>query len=787
MTTNTWTASTSGDWTTAGDWSSGVPTSTQDVLIGSNAANTIVTSASIETVDSIGINSGDQLAITGGTFGALDATGPNGIFGEISAQDADFSVGGGTTNHTINNSGLIFLQSLTTTQTHFYFDNNVTLDGAGIVVMDISGQGSITSNQITSPSGLTATLTNQDNTIAGTGLITDIFFINHGTVDTNINQNNLSEHGTLTIAGNASGGAFDNENLVKADDNGTLILGSTGQGNQSVITNNGTIAINNDQNTTHTNVEIAGQVTIKSGGDGKIQFEGSNGDGNNLVSNGQAATLILEDSTLSGAGNLGDSNLTLSIVGTVIEETTGALVINAANTTIESSSRMEAAESGMIFANGQITDNGIVHSISGGEFFLNGRLDNLTGHGLVEIGPNSQFFIQTGGSVTGNVQFTGAGSTLKLSNRTLQIGGEIVGAVAGDNLDLAFQAFAAGDKAVWTQRGSAGTLNVETSTGAILKPLELEGHYTSSDFSVVADGANDVLVKVTNTPAIKSDYNHDGTSDALLVNSAGTAIDWILQFGNYQSFNFIGNTSGFNVAGSGDFNGDGTADVLLQNSSGSVIDWIMNNGQFASFNPIGSAAGFNILGTGDFNADGTSDVLLQSSSGNMIDWIMNNGVYSSSGGIGNANAAGFGVVGTGDFNGDGTSDILLENGAGNLIDWIMQNGTYQSFNNIGNTQGYGVVGTGDFNNDGVTDLLLENGSGNLIDWTMKNGTFAGWNEIGNTSGFSVVGTGDYNHDGSTDILLENSSQSVIDWTMQNGVYSGFQGVGNASGFAVTKT
>src|SRR5262249_26161315 len=64
-----------------------------------------------------------------------------------------------------------------------------------------------------------------------------------------------------------------------------------------------------------------------------------------------------------------------------------------------------------------------------------------------------------GGSVAGNVTFMGAGATLRVDQSVSQIGGDIVRAAAGDDIDLHFQTFASGDHAVWQQTaGQTGTL-----------------------------------------------------------------------------------------------------------------------------------------------------------------------------------------------------------------------------------------------------------------------------------------------------------------------------------------
>ncbi len=317
---------------------------------------------------------------------------------------------------------------------------------------------------------------------------------------------------------------------------------------------------------------------------------------------------------------------------------------------------------------------------------------------------------------------------------------------------------------------------------------EYYGNSTSQSLSAVDLQLLDTLgfnVTAATTPQMNGapfDFSGTGTSDVLLFNSSGSVIDWMIQNGSYQSYNFIGNTGGYSIAGAGNFDGSRTSDILLTNTSGSVIDWMMSNGGYTGFNYVGNAQSYGVVGTGDFTGNGTSDVLLENAAGNVIDWLLSNGTYQGNQQVGNA--AGYGIVGTGDFDGNGTTDVLLENSHGGVVDWMMSNGTYQSYNYLGSASGYGVVGEGDFSGNGSTDILLENSSGNVIDWMLQNGQLIGWNEVGSAAGYGIVGTGDYGGNGISDVLLENANKDVIEWTMQAGTYSGWHQIGNAASYSI---
>jgi hypothetical protein len=96
--------------------------------------------------------------------------------------------------------------------------------------------------------------------------------------------------------------------------------------------------------------------------------------------------------------------------------------------------------------------------------------------------------------IGGNVTF-GSAATLQLDTGTSQLGGNIAGAAFGDNIDLRFQAYAAGDKTVWQQNGATGKLMLETAGGTVLQSLTLAGQYTSGEFAVMSDGNNGALIE----------------------------------------------------------------------------------------------------------------------------------------------------------------------------------------------------------------------------------------------------------------------------------------------------
>ncbi len=80
------------------------------------------------------------------------------------------------------------------------------------------------------------------------------------------------------------------------------------------------------------------------------------------------------------------------------------------------------------------------------------------------------------------------------THQSHQLTGAIVGAVAGDNIDLRSQPFVTGDKLVWDQ--PTGTLLLETSNNSVLAKLTLAGAYTQSSFTAADDQHNGTVIHV---------------------------------------------------------------------------------------------------------------------------------------------------------------------------------------------------------------------------------------------------------------------------------------------------
>ena len=153
------------------------------------------------------------------------------------------------------------------------------------------------------------------------------------------------------------------------------------------------------------------------------------------------------------------------------------------------------------------------------------------------------FELGAGATTSGNVTFAGAPATLRFDSNVVQVSGNISGLALNDLLDFAYVTYATGDKAVWTQAGGSGTLQLETSGGTVLASLMLVGTYTSANFNVSEDSTGGTLVTDPPAPvtvAAGSTVDFSALWDAA-VTFAGPS--GTLQLG--QSTGFSGTIAGF--------------------------------------------------------------------------------------------------------------------------------------------------------------------------------------------------------------------------------------------------
>ncbi len=263
----------------------------------------------------------------------------------------------------------------------------------------------------------------------------------------------LSGPGTFTSFGGTLSG-LTNSGTIQVPNNNTLtLIGS--------INNTGTIQVNSGGNVTE--LLASGAVTLSGGG--KVTLSDNQ---NNYIFGSAGSTLLNQNNTISGSGNIGNNTIGFTNQG-VVDATSGtgkSLVIQAAGSGAVNTGTFEASSGGTLDLRNNITNNGgtitalagagtaaggsvIVNNgavvtggtinslgtgVNAGSVTLLGTLNNLTNASAMQISNNTVGFLEgnivntgsilvnSGGNLTilkiiGNVNLSGAG-TLTLSNNT---------------------------------------------------------------------------------------------------------------------------------------------------------------------------------------------------------------------------------------------------------------------------------------------------------------------------------------------------------------------------------
>ena len=346
-------------------------------------------------------------------------------------------------------------------------------------------------------------------------------------------------------------------------------------------------------------------------------------------------TLDFSNATLNISGTLTNSN-TISIGSNPNGSISGPLATTVTATGLSNTSSGSITLSGGSSSLGQFTVNGTAVNngtvtidvdstitVTGNPYTQAGGTTTVNGGTLtasaIDISGGS-FVLGTTGSLSTGVTFTSGSGTLKLDSKT-NLPSSIVGAMSGDEIDFSFQTYASGDKAVWQQNGSTGTLTLETSGGTALAAVTLTGAYASADFSALNDNAGGTAIQLASPP-----------SPPPVTPPAATTADMIMRDannGNYEIYDFGNNAIlaaaplgqvglEWQVAGVGAFNASDTSDMILRNT---------NTGRFEIFdisnNTITNAAGmgqvgleWTVSGFGDFSSRaGETDMLMRNGGG----------------------------------------------------------------------------------------------------------------------------------------------------------------------------
>ncbi len=410
-----WTGSVSVNWNVAGNWSSGVPTSSTNSCI--SAANSAVTlnifgaaTANLTlglSTDSLSFANGTELTVSGSTISNAGAISMNstGNFTELQIGAANVTLSGAGTL-TLGNSAenVIF-----GTAGANVLANQSTIQGSGNIgdgQMALNNSGTIDANQSTNlilqiTNGATntglleatnnATLVVQGGTYTNTGGTiqaapgSTVQFINGAT----INGGTITQTGGTiyfpTFSSSTIGAEIlnpANSGQVKLDNGAVVTLGAG-----SSISNAGTITMNSAGNATEL---LIGTANVTLSGTGTFTMSNN---ANNLIFGTSGLNVLTNQSTIQGSGNIGDGQMGLNNSGTIDANQSVPLILQITT---------------------GATNTGTLEATNGGTLILNGGTYTNTGGTIT----NNASTLEFEGNATingGTVSQTGAG-TLKLSN-----------------------------------------------------------------------------------------------------------------------------------------------------------------------------------------------------------------------------------------------------------------------------------------------------------------------------------------------------------------------------------
>ena len=456
---NSWKVGSSGNFTTSADWTLGAPpTSSQEASI-SHAGTYTVSSTADATVAALNI--GDKtatLAITSGsTFSTTSGTGVDASLGTIVVQNgATLDIGG-----TIINSGTIQLDLVGGSATLLIGSPGATLSGGGTVKM-----GGL--DAFIGDTGVPATLTNVNNTIAGAGTIgdADLTLVNSGTINAN--------NGAAPLTINTGANTVTNSGTLEATSAGHLVIDSNVNNSRTIeaVGTSATVTIASTISNTATALILA------SGTGAEVQLDGAVISGGTLRSIGTTAVIeTVSDTTNTIAG--------ATIVGGSLVEATSGSALTIIGGTIGAAAIVETTTSGTAVVSGTLTNSGTLFASGSGSVLkiANGAVVN---GGVAEVG-NGIVDIQ--GASSENVTFQAGGSGgLQLADDTADptaYTGKVSG--FGQNthqfIDLPEIGSAGATLSYTSSSSDSGVLTV-SSGGAAVAIIDLVGHYVTSNFHI---------------------------------------------------------------------------------------------------------------------------------------------------------------------------------------------------------------------------------------------------------------------------------------------------------------
>jgi hypothetical protein len=760
LTTDTWNGSAGDDqWTTAGNWSVGVPTSSDAVTIGTASAAVSLGNNQTGNFGTLTLSSsGDSLTVDNNAL--LNASGNISNAGTITVS----ATGNSTqlslqTSLTLSGNGTVNLNSTTGSYNGFIdgvsgsvltTSSNITgagtvgngqlnLVNSGTINANISGQNlnvnpdtctgctNTNTGTLEATGGGTLTLDNGTWTQSGAGKITAAASSTVNlTSGVNITGGTLSTTGTGVINDAANQAVF----LTNVTNTGNYVIQNNGITEvNGTLTNTGTITVDAGGNSTQ--LYLTGNTTLS--GAGTVVLTSTNNQWTGFI-DGVSGAVLTNESTITGWGTIGNGTLVLANAsnGVINSNVSGGnITLNPYTSSAASTNAglMEATNGGTLtMNNGTWTNTGTIEAAAGSSVVLNsnvsitgGTLESI-GTGTVISGANQDVFL-TGLTLAGTFDIQNNNATE--INGTITNNGVINLQGGGNTTELYVTTAGTGTA---TLAGS-GSVVLGTGGGNQISGAGGTALIIGQNISGVGNIGAGVLT-LTNNSTIDANISPTVSTAPLYIQagSGGMTNNSILEATNGGNLTLTGSTI-TNSSG-------GVIEALGADSSGNASTVVLTSGVTVSGGTLTTTGAGAIV----VAANNTAYLTTLTNTGTLN--VQNNGQIDSTGTI--TNNGTITLQGAGNTTYFYSPNATTLTGTGTLV-LTSTNGQYSGFvdmpgglTNDSTITGAGALGSGPFTNNGTVNA---NVSGQTLD-------MSGFSSATNTKTLEASGGGTLEFNGS---------------------------------------
>lgn len=596
------TATSSGNWSSSATWAGGnapgSDISAHDVTISNGVTVTMDTDVMINSVtanlDVQGVLDGANYSITL-VKGTVSGTGQIIVDELKTSTDAVFLFAGSVNTDTYINNGATVALAASTTVNEMMELNGGDLQLASGSSLDFQNGATIVidGGQMSLNGGVFTGVNSYHVIYEGNSTTTGVEIMGSGLTDAEVNLSAYSQQLTLNNDLELNGDLALSRGQVVIGDHSVMVGGniscSTGSGS-ILSSSNSDITMNGSGNSNlyfHGNSGTVGNLTVNVGSVSTVTLE------NDLTVSGdfehQSGTISLNDNSLTLMGNITANG---SFEGTtnsgIIIETTGNV---SGSLTFDAGSEMlgqltidiQSPES--IMLGSDLTVNGTFEHESGElDMGSDNTLDvsgqvSFGSEASISSGETSNIYINSTGSVTGNIQF---------DSNSNSVGDFTVNASGNGMVNLG------------SDMNIEGTLSLEGGTFSInANTLSINGDISASGSGNLAGGSGS-SVEIHSNGDISGQLTFDSNNNALENLVIDLNGDGSVQLGSDVEVNgtldlqdgyvALGNNN-LTINASGDING-GTSNTYVMTNGNGLLQIMINAGSQGSFYPVGTDVHF---------------------------------------------------------------------------------------------------------------------------------------------------------------------------------------------------